>query len=81
MVPTMIVFGLIIGRWWPAALLAGALIWPAMVLSSDAMELQLGLLAAALFGLANTAVGVGIHQGILAVVRNARTSERISESS
>lgn len=80
MVPTMIIFGLIFGRWWLAALVAGAVIWPAMVVFSGAMEVELGLLAAALFGLVNTAVGVGIHRGVLAVVRNARTSEHVSES-
>lgn len=81
MVPTMILFGLIFGRWWRAALLVGAVIWPATVVLSGAMTLDLGLLSASLFGLANTAVGVAVHQGVLAVVRNIRTSEHVGESS
>lgn len=35
----------------------------------------------ALFGLANTAIGVGVHQGTLYLVRRLRRTERVATSS
>lgn len=72
MIPTMILFGLITGRWWRLALIAAAILWPALLLVDGVMGLSAGLLAAALLGAANAAVGVAVHQALLWLVRRVR---------
>lgn len=81
MIPTMIVLGLVLGRWWWAALLAAAVLWPAMLVLGGAMTLESGLLVGALYGVANAAVGVVVHQGVLAVVRRVREHGRVGPTS
>jgi hypothetical protein len=69
----MIVLGLVLGRWWKTALAVGTVVWPSMLLQAGIIETGAGdLLGAALFGLANTAVGVGLHQAALHLVRRLR---------
>jgi len=70
-IPTMILFGLVAGRWWKTALVLGALGWAALLYFSDIISLA-QVPAAAGLGLANTAVGVAIHQGVLWIVRRSR---------
>ena len=65
MIPTMILFGLVAGRWWRAALVAAALVWPAIVLVDGAIESAGEVFAAAGLGVANAAVGVLVHQTVL----------------
>lgn len=82
MIPTMMLFGLIAGRWWKTALVIGAVGWAAIVLLDGAITPS-QIPAAMMFGLANTAIGVGIHQGILRLVRRLRrdrssTAERVT---
>ncbi|MDP8928349.1 MAG: hypothetical protein M3O70_07175 [Actinomycetota bacterium] len=72
MVPTMILFGLVFGRWWRAALVAAAVVWPALLVLSDAMTMERGLLIGSLIGLINAPVGVAVHQGVAALVRRMR---------
>ena len=77
MIPTMIIFGLLAGRWWKSALVAGAVVWVAILLvtgDTGASELPLLIVGGAFFGLANTGIGVAIHQGLLWLVRSARRS-------
>ncbi len=68
MIPTMILFGAIAGRWWKSALVIGTALWVAL-LYFDGTIAAYQVPATALFGLANTAVGVAIHQAFLALVR------------
>ena len=68
MIPTMILFGLVAGRWWKTALVLGTVLWVAL-LYFDGTIVAYQLPAAALFGLVNTAVGVAVHQGALTLVR------------
>jgi hypothetical protein len=72
-IPTMILFGLVFGRWWRLSLLAAAVGWPALLVAGGVMDLDVPPLAAAA-GLAvvNTAVGVLVHQGVLLAVRMRR---------
>lgn len=73
MIPTMIVFGLLFGRWWKTAVILGALVWPSLLLTDSAISGSArDILGAALFGLANTAAGVGVHQAVLRAVRRFR---------
>lgn len=82
MIPTMILFGLVLGRWWKSTLVAAAIVWP--LLASPAL-LQAGagiggFAAAALLGVANAAVGVAVHQSVLALVRRATARQRRTTS-
>jgi len=76
LIPTMIIFGLLAGRWWKPALVVGAVGWVAVLLVSDVpgSSQPLIILGGAILGLANTCVGVAIHQGVLWFVRSARMS-------
>ena len=77
MIPTMILFGLLFGRWWRVCLAAAAVLWPVLLLSTGTPvgaegSLLWTILAAVFLGAANAAVGAGVHHGILALVRRLR---------
>ena len=73
MIPTVILWGLVFGRWWKTALVGSAIAWPAVLVIDGVLGLEPGqLLAAALFAVANAAVGVAVHQGVLWLVRRVR---------
>ena len=74
MIPTMILFGLILGRWWRATLLLAAVMWPAMLVADDVMDVEAGLLAAAGLSVLNAGVGILVHQVFLWLVRHSRRS-------
>jgi hypothetical protein len=63
------VFGLVFGRWWRLSVITAALGWPALLVATDVMGVGTGLLGASGIAMANTGVGVLIHQGILLVNR------------
>lgn len=67
MIPTMIVFGVVLGRWWRFALVAAAVVWPVLV--ADLVGLTVGLAGAAALGVANAALGVLAHQACLDAYR------------
>lgn len=71
MIPTMILLGLVLGRWWKSALAVAAVGWPAILLVDGVINVA-QVWAAAVFALANSAVGVGIHQGGAWLVRRVR---------
>ncbi|MER6824904.1 hypothetical protein ABT352_02800 [Streptosporangium sp. NPDC000563] len=73
MIPTMILFGLVFGRWWRASLLAAAVFWPVVLLAGDAIGLDGSLMTAAALGVLNVSAGVAIHQSVLWIVRNTIT--------
>jgi hypothetical protein len=73
MIPTMIAFGLVFGHWWKSTLVAAALLWPALLLATDVIGFDSQVLGAALFGLVNAGLGVGIHQGVAWSVRRLRS--------
>ena len=80
MIPTMLLFGLVLGRWWKAAILAGAVVWPLLLLATGVEVTVLGLFAAAVLGGINTAVGAALHQALLGLVRRLRRDKRVSET-
>ncbi len=53
-------------------MIAAAILWPVLLLVDGVMGRFAGLLAAALFGAANAAVGVAVHQALLWLVRRVR---------
>lgn len=79
MIPTMILFGLAFGRWWRTAVVVGALGWPLVLIATDVMDVEPGLLGAAVLGMINTGLGVLVHQGAakaLGRLRHPRTLAR-----
>jgi hypothetical protein len=72
MIPTLILFGLVFGRWWRATLIAAAIGWPVLLLATGVMHSGTGLVGAAGLAVINTGAGVGIHQGV------RRVASRIS---
>lgn len=72
MIPTMIIFGLVLGRWWRLALVAAAVGWPALLVADGVTDVDVELFGAAGLAVANTAVGVLVHQGALMGVRKSR---------
>jgi hypothetical protein len=73
MIPTMLLFGFAIGRWWAIPL--GALGWTVLIVAAVPIDLGNLPLAAAL-GAANTSVGVlarfGLGLALRCVVRLTR---------
>jgi hypothetical protein len=73
-IPTMFLFGLVFGRWWKTTLVAGTLGWPLLLLTGDVLHSPEEVAGAAALGLANTLVGMAIHQLFLRLVRALRRS-------
>ena len=72
MIPTMILLGLLLGRWWKTALVVGTSAWTALLWTQGLVATAPEVIGAAALALANTAVGVMVHQLVLALVRRAR---------
>ena len=72
MIPTVILLGLLLGRWWKTALVVGTSAWTALLWTQGLVPTAPEVLGAAALALANTAVGVTIHRLVLALVRRAR---------
>jgi len=68
-IPTMMVFGLVLGRWWRLALIVAALGWPLLLVTTNVTNVEVGLLGAAGLAVLNTGVGAVIHHVALRVVR------------
>ncbi|WDZ83844.1 hypothetical protein [Micromonospora cathayae] len=74
MIPTLILFGLLLGRWWRTALVAAAVGWPLLLLAvGDATSSGPALLAGSGLAVVNTAVGVLVHQGVRRMIRASRS--------
>ena len=72
MVPTMILVGVVLGRWWRTALVVGAVGWPVILVADNVDAVEFGLVGAAVIGVVNTAVGVALHHAVLALIRRSR---------
>jgi hypothetical protein len=72
----LILFGLVLGRWWRFCLVAAALGWPVVLVATGVMSVGPGLLGASGLAIANTGVGVLIHQGVLRATRNLKVRRR-----
>lgn len=81
MIPTMILFGLIFGRWWKACLLVGTAGWPAWLWFNGIISSPQELFAAVGFALGNTLVGVLVHHLLLHLVRAIRDHVRLPDRS
>lgn len=84
MIPTMIVFGLVLGRWWRTAIVSAAVVWPLLLLATGVVSGTDSWLATLLLGgllaAVNATVGVAVHQLLLALVRLVRRRRRPAHS-
>lgn len=71
MIPTLILFGLIFGRWWRSSLVVGTVGWPVLLLATHTVSSLAETAGAAGLALLNTGVGVLIHQAVSTLVRLA----------
>jgi len=76
MIPTLILFGLVFGRWWRLALLAAAIGWPVLLLAIGTATAGPDRIGAAGFAIANTGAGVTMHQGARWWVRRYRQARQ-----
>lgn len=67
-IPTMILFGLLLGLWWRICLPLAAVVWPAVEAVGPGIQAS-DIPWAAGLGLMNAAVGVAALQGGLVVYR------------
>lgn len=72
MIPTMILFGVIFGRWWLITLAAAAVGWPLLLISTSVADVHAGLIWAAALAVVNAGIGVLVHQGLLHGYRHLR---------
>jgi hypothetical protein len=80
MIPTMILFGLVFGRWWRSAVAVGTIGWPVLLLTEGILDDPSQIAGAAALGFANTLVGVAVHQLALRFVRNLRRGRHIAQT-
>jgi hypothetical protein len=79
-IATLIVFGLIFGRWWKTALIVGTVSWVVLLLAGGLIEARLAVIAVAtVLAFLNTGLGVGVHQAVLYAVRRFRRSRNAPE--
>jgi len=72
-IPTLILFGLAFGRWWRLSLVLAAVGWPVLLVATDTMGVEKGLLGAAGLAVINTGIGVLAHQAGVRFLRLLRT--------
>lgn len=75
MIPTLILFGLIFGRWPRSSILVGTFGWPLVLLADHTINAGVLLLGAAGYAFINTGVGVLVHQAVLRFVRRLRHTQ------
>jgi hypothetical protein len=73
-IPSLILFGVIFGRWWRPVLATAAVGWPLVLVATNVIDLSEStmLVGAGLFGVANAAVGVLAHHACLRAYRGFR---------
>ncbi|MET8909985.1 hypothetical protein [Micromonospora sp. NPDC004551] len=72
MIPSLILLGLLLGRWWWLPLPLAAVGWPVLLVAIGTMDITPDLVAAAGLAVVNASVGVAVHQGILRSLRRLR---------
>lgn len=65
----MILFGLVFGRWWRTTLAVSVVAWPVMLVMTGITGEVAALAFAAFLSVANAAIGVLAHQGLLRLAR------------
>lgn len=71
-IPSLILVGLVFGRWWRTTVAISSVGWPVLLVVTNVMDLTPNLLGASALAVINVGVGVLVHQAVLAVLRHAR---------
>jgi hypothetical protein len=79
-IPTLILFGLVFGRWWRLSLATAAVGWPVLLVVDDTMDVEVGLLGAAGLAVINAGIGVLVHQGVLRTLRLLRHRDALGRT-
>jgi len=77
MIPTMLLVGLVVGRWWVIPL--GALGWAVLLLATGPLGAG-EILAAGVLGAANTAIGVLVRRLGSRALRRALSATRFKRA-
>jgi hypothetical protein len=64
MVPTLLLLGLVLGRWWRTTLLVAVLGWPLLLLVDGTIDPGWTIAGAAGLAAVNTGIGILVHQGL-----------------
>ena len=76
MIPTVILAGLIFGRWWKATLIGAAIGWPLLLIATGS-DLDVAVIpVAAALGAANAAIGILVHRLLWLMVRGLTAATR-----
>ena len=78
MIPTMILFGFVLGRWWKVTVPLAAVTWPLFLIMSDSDLKRSEMATAAILGLANAAVGAALYLAAVVLVGMVARSLRRS---
>jgi len=71
-IPTLLIAGLVLGRWWKSTIVLATMTWCLILLAAGTIDVrQLG--GTALLACLNVSAGVLVHQVIRTVVNIART--------
>jgi hypothetical protein len=73
MIPTMFLFGLVLGRWWKASIPLAGIAWVVLVSASGIELTGSEMLGAAFLGAVNAAFGAVVYQVTARLVRAARS--------
>ena len=80
MIPTLLLVGLVLGRWWRIVIPAAAVGWALLLIATgvdSGLEFAAG---AAALGAANVAVGVLVYQAVHLALRALRRHQAASHS-
>ncbi len=68
MIPTMILFGLVFGRWWKVSIPLAGIAWVVLLVATGTELSGSELLGAAALGAINAAVGAVVYLAVASVV-------------
>jgi uncharacterized membrane protein len=71
-IPTLILFGLLLGRWWKTTLVVSAAGWPLLLVATGVLGAGWELVAASALAIVNAGVGVLVVQGVRWAFRQRR---------
>ncbi|MEU4565875.1 hypothetical protein [Micromonospora sp. NPDC023956] len=72
MIPTLLLVGLLLGRWWKTTLLLAAVGWPTLLVATGVLDVGRDLGIASALAVVNAGVGVLVAQGLYRAFRELR---------
>lgn len=86
MIPLMLLYGLVLGRWWRFALISAGVVWPVLLWVGGIFaglehpwQLMGQLVLAVLLAVINAGVGVALYQGVLYVIRRVSRRSQVNQ--